>query len=77
MMPPRLTMTVRATLAIRTKDLPLRLGLDWSFGGCWQEAIDLPRNDPIKSFDQIFIEVIRWFDSVVSYDGVCANLLRV
>lgn len=68
---------VRATLAIRTDDLPPRLGLDWSFGGCWQQAIDLRRDDPMKKSEQVFIEVIRSFDSVISYDNVSVNLLRV
>ena len=65
------------TLAVLGNDLPNRIGLDWSFDGCWSLAHIILETGQGRSPGDIFVEVATRRGSVVAYDGVPAPLLRV
>ncbi len=65
----------RVRLAISSEDLPKRIGLDWSFEWSRQEArIRGNTNLPIEA---VGCELADEFGSIVSYDPISANLLKV
>lgn len=65
------------TVAISNSDLPGRVGIDWSYDGCW-ELVDLltPQGSGVDS-SVIFAEVVRRRGCVVSYDPVPLDTVRV
>lgn len=64
-------------MAIAGDCLPSRIGLDWSFDGCWNLACIVKHDLPVKSDDEVFCDVIRRRGSVVSYEPIPSGALRV
>jgi len=64
-------------LAISNSDLPLRVGIDWSYDGCWGLVDVLAHEAPHSISSNIFSEVVRRTGCVVSYDPVPLDVIRV
>lgn len=60
------------TLAIDGRQLPARIGLDWSFPPAW--AVAEKRGN--ETLLDTFLRVAKW-GSVVSYDPIGPDVLRV
>lgn len=67
----------RVCLAIENTGLPERLGLDWSFDGTIGLPAVLRRDHPEWSVPLIFVTVVHRRGSVISYDPIHRNALRV
>lgn len=63
--------------AISSEDLPTRIGLDWSYDGCWSLAPIIHESDTHKLPEVIFTEVAQRRGSIVSYDRIDSSVLRV
>lgn len=64
-------------LAISNSDLPLRIGIDWSYTGCCKLVDDLRNEFREADSSAIFAEVVRRRGSLVSYDPIPPNAVRV
>jgi hypothetical protein len=64
-------------LAISNTDIPPRIGIDWSYDGCWGLVDILKGDTPASDSATIFAEVVRRRGSIVSYDPVPPSALRV
>lgn len=64
-------------LAVRNTDLPARIGIDWSFPSCGELVDILKAERPERDSADIFAEVVRRRGSVVSYDPIPLEMLRV
>lgn len=67
----------QALLAISGADLPLRIGIDWSYDGCMTLVDILVDENPGMPVPQIFAEVVRRTGCVISYDPVPPAAIRV
>lgn len=68
---------LRFLVAVTGNDLTPTIGLDWSYGGCWNLADLLHAQDPNRPPENIFCEVVRRFGSVVTYEQLSPSTLRV
>lgn len=66
----------RVCLAIERDALPMRLGLDWSFGGTLQRAEDVARDNAGMSPVDVFLAVVHSRGSLVAYDPIPENAIR-
>lgn len=64
-------------LALPADKLPVRVGIDWSFGGTWQLTIDNHSSINGACLGQVFLSVLRNLEVVVSYDNIPATDLKV
>lgn len=65
------------TLAVAAADLPMRIGLDWSYGEVFNDADGHHRIRPDRPSASIFVEVVTYFGSVASYDTIPSSVLRI
>lgn len=65
------------TLAVAAADLPMRLGLDWSYGEVFDHAESHHRANRQRPSASIFAEVVTYYGSVASYDTIPASVLRI
>lgn len=63
-------------LAISNSDLPARVGIDWSYDGCWGLVDVLKEQGPGAHSSAIFAEVVRKTGCVASYDPVPLSAVR-
>lgn len=68
---------ISVCLAIENAALPARLGLDWSFDGAFGLPEVLRSDHPDWSVPLIFVTVVHRKGSVVSYDPIPRDALRV
>jgi hypothetical protein len=64
-------------LAISTETLPHRIGVDWTYDGAVGIARVLRHEQPRRPADEIFVEAVKRWGSMVSYDPIPLNGLRV
>lgn len=63
--------------AVSTAELPLPLGLDWSYGACWTRAKNLRMDCPSAPLPEVFVTVVASYGSVVVYDSIAPEQLLV
>lgn len=64
-------------LAVRPHDLPVRLGVDWSFDAPWAAAERLRINYPGRDIGEIFAYVANEYGAFMSYDPIPPEALLV
>jgi hypothetical protein len=65
-------------LAVHAADMPMRLGLDWSYSWYpWNLAGLLKSERPERESADIFVECVQRSGSVLSYDPIPVPVLRV
>ncbi len=64
-------------VAISAASLPSIVTLDWSFPGCWELACVLERGAERKSDEQIFCAVVKRRGSIMAYNSISVESLRV
>lgn len=67
----------RVLLAIERDNLPAKIGLDWSYDGCWNLARILNEETPTMTNEHIFCAVVTRWGSVMSYEAIPAVNIRV
>ena len=67
----------QVAMAVDGSDLPMRIGVDWSYGGCLTLVDVLVRESPTSPLPSIFVEVALRRGSIVSYDIIPATAVRV
>jgi len=75
--PPAVQQGPFVCLALSTETLPHRIGLDWSYDGAIGIAQVLRDEQPQRHVDEIFVEAVKRWGSLVSYDPVRLDHLRV
>jgi hypothetical protein len=64
-------------LALSTETLPHKIGLDWSHDGAVGIARVLRNERPDRSADAIFVEAVKRWGSMLSYEPIRIDGLRV
>ena len=67
----------RVTLGCPTSALSGRIGVDWSSYPCWSTAEKLRGTNQSRACEDILLEVVQRYGSLVTYDGVPADSLRI
>jgi hypothetical protein len=58
-------------------DLPKAIGLDWSFGGTFDDAQNMRECEPSRPIADIFLAIVKDREVVVTYEPIPASALRV
>lgn len=67
----------RFRMAVAREDLPPNIGLDWSYDTVWALPAIILKDEPEKSKEEIFYDIVRRRGSVVSYAPLLPSVLRV
>jgi hypothetical protein len=67
----------RIELAIGTAHLNCRIGVDWSFAGCWEALHVAHDSDPNIRLEETVVDLIRRFGSIAAYDPIPSSALRI
>jgi hypothetical protein len=74
--PPTVQVGPFACLAIVNEALPMRLSLDWSYGGAFGIAEVLRSENANRPASSIFVESAKRWGSIVAYDAIPKEVLR-
>ena len=75
--PPAVQEPPYIVLAVDIQGLPHRIGLDWSHDGAVGCAQSIHEYEPQRLLTDVFIEAVYRFGSMVVYDGIARQHLRV
>jgi hypothetical protein len=64
-------------LALPANKLPVRVGVDWSFGGTWDLTLSIHRHMNGALLRQVFVSVLRDREVIIAYDAIPAADLKV
>jgi len=64
-------------MALHRDDLPTTVGLDFSYSGTWTLPAIIKNDCPTATNDDIFCEVVRRRGSVITYEPIPKEALRV
>ena len=64
-------------LAVRPKDLPVRLGVDWSFDAPWAAAERLRTQHENRDIGELFAYIANEYGTFLSYDPIPPEALLV
>lgn len=64
-------------MALQRDALPLRVGLDCTFGGTYDCASTMRASKPDASLGEIFLAVVRNREVVITFDAIRPDVLRI